>query len=497
MSQLKKGALLTYVNVLLTNVIGLVLTPFIIRELGDSEYGLYVLIGSFVGYLSLMNLGVNNAIIRFIAKYKAKNDKKGELEFLGTTIWVYMFISFILVVMGLILYFNLESIFGESLNPNEMRKAKIMFLILVGNLAITVPGGSFEAICNGYEHFVFPRTLKIVRYVIRAFTIYCVLTLGGKAISIVIVDTIFGMSIILITAVYVFSKLKIKISLKVFNKGLVKEILGYSLWVFLFGIVYKFQWNAGQIVLGINTDTVTVAVYGVGVLLGGYYGAFAGGINSVLVPRATQMVVTESSGKELTDVMIKIGRLNTFMLLLVSSGFILFGKTFIILWVGKTYELSWSIALLIMGVMTLPLIQAFGNSVLEAKKKNRFKSLLSFFTVGLGVIVGYFLSKEYGAYGIAIPLITAMAVNSLVMNFYYKKIFDFKIIYFFKKTLIIPLMVHGLLTTTALYVLKEVQIDSWFYFMIYAIIYASIYIIITYFLLMNSYEKSLIKKGFR
>lgn len=40
MSQLKKGALLSYANIFLTNVIGLILTPFIVKSLGDSEYGL-------------------------------------------------------------------------------------------------------------------------------------------------------------------------------------------------------------------------------------------------------------------------------------------------------------------------------------------------------------------------------------------------------------------------------------------------------------------------
>lgn len=51
MSQLKKGAALSYLTIILTNVVGLALTPFIIKYLGNDEYGLYTLIGALVGYI--------------------------------------------------------------------------------------------------------------------------------------------------------------------------------------------------------------------------------------------------------------------------------------------------------------------------------------------------------------------------------------------------------------------------------------------------------------
>ena len=78
MSQLKQGALLTYVKIGVTNIVGLILTPYIIKSLGDSEYGLYVLVGSIIAYLGLMNLGINNATVRYVAKFKALEDKEAE-----------------------------------------------------------------------------------------------------------------------------------------------------------------------------------------------------------------------------------------------------------------------------------------------------------------------------------------------------------------------------------------------------------------------------------
>lgn len=492
MSQLKKGALLSYLNIILRNVIGLFLTPFIIKMLGDSEYGLYLLIGSFVAYLSLLDLGLNNTIIRFVAKYKAQNDTKGEKEFLGTTFWVYIAISCLVALFGFIIYLNLEGIFESSLSIEEMEKAKIMFLILVFNLIFTIPGGSFQAICNAYEHFVFPRLILIIRYISRAVCIIAVLYLGGRAISLVVIDTVLNLIVIGITSIYVHKKLKLRISIKIYDLKLIRGIFSYSFWVFVFGIMFMFQWHAGQVVLGINSNTLTVAVFGVGVLLGGYYGAFATAINGVLIPRATQMVVKREDGKSLTDTMIKIGRLNSFILIYILSGFFLFGKEFVYLWVGETYASSWLIALLIMIVLTLPLIQAFGNSVLEAQRKNRFKSMVSVLTVGVAVIIGFFLSRSYGMFGMIIPLVSAMAINSILMNFYYKKIFDFRVSYFFRNTMLKIFPVYGLLVFICYQIVKFEISYSWFHLISSAFLYTLLYVFVSYFMLMNQYEKSLI-----
>src|SRR5690606_20228247 len=148
MSQIKKGALLTYLKIGVTNIVGLILTPYIIRTLGDSEYGLYILVGSIIAYLGLMNLGINNATVRYVAKYKALKDKESEGIFLSTTMWLYLIISILIIFIGIGIYFNLDSIFAKSLSPNEISKVKIMFVILVFNMAVALPGGTYFAICG-------------------------------------------------------------------------------------------------------------------------------------------------------------------------------------------------------------------------------------------------------------------------------------------------------------------------------------------------------------
>src|SRR5699024_4421893 len=103
----------------------------------------YMLIGAFVGYIAMLDFGLGNATVRFVSKYRAENDKNGQENFLASTFIMYAFISFIVIMIGILLYFNLDLIFGESLTKEEIETAKIMFVILVINLALTLPINSF------------------------------------------------------------------------------------------------------------------------------------------------------------------------------------------------------------------------------------------------------------------------------------------------------------------------------------------------------------------
>ena len=491
MSQLKKGAILSYVTIILTNGIGLLLTPFMILKLGDSEYGLYTLIGSLVAYISVLDFGLNNTIVRFVAKYQAQNDAKGEENFLATTFIIYSFISCVILVLGVVLYFNLETIF-KKLTPLELEKSKIMFQILVFNLAITLPGGAFAAICSGYEKFVFPRMLNIIKYVIRSILVVGLLVLGGDSISIVILDTIVNILVIFINAYFVIKILAVKIKLHFFEKKLVKEIFSYSVWIFIFAMVGQFQWTSGQVILGIISGTKYVAVYGVGIMLGTYYGAFSTAISGVFLPRATKMTVLEASGAELTDMMIRIGRFSLLILLLILGGFILFGQQFIALWIGENYAKSWWVALIIMIAYTLPLTQAFANSILEAKNKFAFKAVVYISLLTLGTIAGAFMIKFYGIIGLISGSTLGWISSQVVMNFYYQRKIDLDITRFFKETAnkIIPIFLLIILLCIFLTFLPGI---GWFNLFAKIIIYSFLFLVLMFKFGLNFNEKEIFK----
>lgn len=483
-------------NIALNVAIGIVLTPFIIRSLGDAEYGLYTLIGSFVAYLALMDLGLNNTIIRFVSKFRAERDKKGEEVSLGTTMKIYALISFTLVFIGVVLYFFIEDIFSKSLQPDEISKAKVMFLILVFNLAITLPGGAFTAICNAYEQFVFPRLIGIIRYVLRAISVIAVLTMGGKAISLVIVDTVFNIAVIGVTFFYVVFKQKVVFDFTKWDKGMVKQIFSYSFWIFVLGIISQLQWNSGQIMIGVKANTIQVAIYGVGIMLGTYYATFSSAFSQLFLPRASQMSVQNSKEEQL-EMMVKIGRISFMILMHVLIGFIVLGKEFIFLWVGDTYKDAWSIALIIMFGYTIPLTQTFANSLVEAYNKISFKSKVYLICLTVGLIIGYFLLNNYNGIGVAAGITGGWLIAQVIMNVFYQQELKLNMLVFFKRVLqnqIFPIII---VTVISLIINSFIIENSWILLVIKILSLSAIYWITTYCFSMNLSEKMLIKSSFK
>lgn len=494
MSQLKKGAILSYINIILTTCVGLVLTPFIIKSLGPNQYGLYVLIGSLIVYFSLLDFGIGDTVIRYIARYRINKTKKDEALFIGSLLIIFIPIIAFLIIIGVITYFYIDRIFGRNFNYDDLHLIKQMFIILLFNLSFSLLGNVFLGYINAYERFTFTRTVLIFKYIIRAAVIYIVLVKGGQALSIVIVDTIINILFFALNIFYCVKYLNLKVIFGRTSKQFVKEIFSFSIWLFLISLISSFQWQGGQLLLGVIATPKEIAIYSIGVLLGSYYGAFAMAITTLFLPHASRLVVQQASEKILTDNMIKVGRITSYVLLLIFSGFIIFGKAFVILWIGPDYISAYYIAVTIMLVYTFPSVQSYANSILEAKQLMRFKgSIYLFFIVG-GTCMGYFGYKYYGIIGVIGTLCIGWAMAFILMNFFYSNKLNLQIVRFYKEVFIHQIVPLSFIFGISFFLFKLFTNPSWLTLGVGALLYAVLYLIIYYFMVLSKSEKIYAKR---
>lgn len=474
MSQLKKAALLSYFNLGLSNIVGIFLTPFIIKMLGDSEYGLFALIGAFVGYLSILDLGLNNAVVRFVAQYQTQKDQKGQENFLAIILVLYSLIGFTILVLGSLMYFNIDTLFASSLDPSQLSKAKIMLLIFILNIALSLPGGVFTGVCNGYEHFVYPRLLTISKLALRTLLVIVILHKGADALGLVILDSILNILFILATIYYAFFKLNISVKLHSIKRKYIQDIFNYSIWIFVFGMVYQFQWRSGQVILGATTNTVIVAIYAVGVTLGLYFLTFGNVINGLVLPKAVKSIYKNTSVEVLTAEMIRVSRITMIILFYILGGFIVLGKEFILLWVGEVYNDAWDVALLIMIAYVVPISQGYAHAILEAKKLMRFKSLSSLILTIIGLVIGGYLSTKYGLKGIIYGIFGALIALQIIVLLYYQIKLKLDMLAYFTKALLPYLIMFGCVSTITFYCIKIFEF-GWLFFVIKGALYTVIF----------------------
>ena len=136
-TQRKSGVILSYVSIIASTLVQLLYTPFLTKMLGQSEYGLYSLIASIIGYLTVLDLGFGNAIIVYTAKYRANKEYEKEKKMQGMFKVIFCILAIIVAIIGVGLYLSVDSIFGKTMNVIELQKAKIMMIILTFNMIIT------------------------------------------------------------------------------------------------------------------------------------------------------------------------------------------------------------------------------------------------------------------------------------------------------------------------------------------------------------------------
>lgn len=494
MNQIKAGAILNYVIIGLNTVVGLAYTPYMLRCLGQNEYGLYSLVASVIAYLTILDFGFGNAIIRYTAKFRAEGKKQEQWEMFGMFLIVYSIIGLIAFCGGLALYFNVDALFDRTMTVSDLSQARTMMLLLTFNLAFTFPLSIFGSIISAYENFIFQRVVNILRIILSTGVLILVLAVGYKAVALVIVQTVFNLFTLVINLVYCKKKLKIRIIFGKFNLSFIKEISVYSFWIFLNAIMDKIYWGTGQFVLGAVSGTIAVAVFSIAILLEQMYMQFSASIASVLLPKVTAMVAKENNIGQISGLFIKTGRLQCLVMTFILSGFIIFGKGFINIWAGEGYSVSYTIALIFFLALFVPLIQNTGITILQARNQMKFRSLLYLSISIVSLVFQIILAKSMGAIGCALAIGIALVIGQgIIMNIYYQRKQGIDIKRFWCE---IGRMITAPIFLTVLWCMLSYKLDfsNLIYLITGIILFTMLFIPLIWKFSMNGYERQLIRK---
>lgn len=479
---------------LLGFMVSIAYTPVMLRLLGQSEYGLYNLVASVVSYLGILNFGFASAYIRYYSRYKVLNDEINIGKLNSMFLIIFSIIGLIAFFAGFILVLNVDILFGNKLKLDELKIAKILMSLMVFNLSVSFPSIIFSSHITANEKFIFQRLLQLIKTTISPFVILPILFMGYGSIGLVVVTVVINITIELLNILYCFKKLNIKFYFHDFDFLILKNVTIFSSYIFINIIVDQVNWNVDKYILGLFYGTSAVAIYSLALQLKSYYSTFSTAISSVFIPRVNRMVTEETNHKDaLTLLFTKIGRIQFILLSLICSGLLLFGKPFIHFWAGNSYGDSYAIMLCLVIPITVPLIQNLGIEIQRAKNMHKFRSWLYLFIAVANVIISIPLAKKYGGLGAAAGTSISLIIgNGLIMNWYYHSRIGLNVLFFWKEifkflpSLIIPVIL-GIIINLC------VDLYNIRLFLIYSLIYGSVFCLSMWFWGMNIYEKDLIR----
>jgi len=433
--QIKMGAIVSYITIAFNMIAGLIYTPWMIDKIGQDNYGLYTLATSLIT-MFVMDFGMGAAVSRFVSRYRAEDNQKAVNDFLGIVYKLYLFIDAIILLTLVVLYFFLDSVYA-NLTPGEVDTFKVLYVIVGLFSVVSFPFTNLNGILTSYERFA---ELKLCDLFHKAFIIVAMviaLLMGYGVYALVLVNAVSGLLTIALKLLIIQRKTEVHVHMRYFDKGIFKEIFGFSIWTTVGSIMQRLVFNiTPSIIAAVSvTGAVGVAIFGLASTIEGYVYTFATAINGMFMPRISRIIVSGKKEEELLPLMIRIGRIQLMIIGLITVAFIAFGKSFVVdIWNKPDFSLSYICAVLIIIPSVFYLPMQIANTTMVVENKVKLQAYVFIWMGLINVICSVILSRLYGAIGASVSILIAYMVRTVAMGAIYHKSLKLNMIVFMKET---------------------------------------------------------------
>lgn len=489
-SNIGKGAIISYVAIFLNIIISFVYTPWMLHQIGASDYGLYSLIISFISYFTI-DFGLTNAIARFVAKYRAEGDYHKVENIMGLTLWIFIAIDAVIFLCLFVCYFFIADIFA-GLTPEEIERLKVLYIIAGTFSILSFALKPLDGALTAFEYFVPAKVLDMVYKVGSVAFVVVALLLGGDIYMLVLING--GLSFIVHVYRYIYwcKVTGLRVNMRFFDKSEMRSITSFSGWTFLTGLAQRFRLNLIPSVLGIFSNSTQIAIFALGMTIEAMTWTLSSALNGLFLPKVSQMVhANDRAG--ILDLMIRVGRIQLFIVFLIFSGFFVVGQEFINLWVGTDYSDVYYIVLFLIFTGLISNTLSVAYDMVYAVNKVKSTASAVFTSSLLGLAGSCFFAGQFGALGCAACTGVALILTQILFLRIYKRKMDIDVISFFRQChfKILPLLI--VLAVAFYFSFNKLNIHGWFPMGICVALYGIAFALVSYLFLFNSYEKSLVK----
>lgn len=413
-NQIKAGSLVSYLSIGIGIVTGLLYTPWMVRQIGQSNYGLYTLATSLISFL-MMDFGLGSAVTRFVSKYRAEGKPEGVNSVFNAILRLYILIDAVIAVVLTVILFFLGDIYN-SLTTEELEQFKTLYLIVAAFNIVAFPFTPIGGVLTAYEKFVPLKFCEIFHKLFSVLLVIVALNISTSVLWVVTANTVSGLVTIIIKLVVMMKNVPVRLNFRFkVEKGLYSGLFNFTIWTTIITIMQRFGNNIAPSVLGITAGSVEIAIFSPAVTLEGYFYMVGAAVGGMFLPRVSQYIAQKQEDKILR-LMIKIGRFQILMLGMIFVGFICIGKDFMTLWMGPEYTNSYYCTILVIFPLVISSSLEIGNTTLIAKGILKYQAIAMIFSTATGLALSYGLSIPYGAIGVCVGLATAALARAVFMG---------------------------------------------------------------------------------
>ncbi|MGH7494849.1 MAG: oligosaccharide flippase family protein [bacterium] len=394
-------------------VIAMALSPFIVRTLGETVYGIWVLIGSLTGYLSILDLGVRTSLVKYISEYHAKRDFQALNEVFNTSLLAFLVIGALTIAVALVLPSLFALLVAEPpLAPEAIRRT----IYIVGvNIALAFPLGLYGGLLSGFQRYDISSAIEIFIAIVKAVATVLLLKTGGGLVALAAISllaTIFASTLRMVAAHRLCPALALR--MRMASRASLKKISNYSVFSFLVIIAGRIIFYTDTIVITTFMGVAAVAYFAVAANLIEYLRKLVKSMTTVFVPAISSYKATGQTEK-LRQLLFHGTKYTLLITLWVGMIMTAYSREFFVLWMGPEFGERSAPVLVI---LLLPQILALGmynfGSALYGLARHRALAFASMIEAAANLLLSIVLVKKLGLAGVALGTAIPQFINYVI-----------------------------------------------------------------------------------
>ena len=408
-----RAAATSWIAVLANAAVAFVLTPVILRHLGDEAFGLWVLVTTIVNYYGLGDVGVRASVLRYVSRQNALGDKDGVNNVVATAFYFYGGLSVLFIGLSFLLAASLPRFFTVDSNLRDpFRNLFLLAGIIQGmSFPLMLFGASLQAAARYDQVYM----LRIFSMLVRVGAIVAALRAGGGLFLI-------GAAALLPNLV--FQVAQVPLALRAFpelslhprlvRKSVLRDMFRYGLVSFAVGAGENLRNYTYPVVIGKFLMPAAVTIFSLPAKL---LSPLLEGIGTM-----TEIVNPVSSHLEAHNDFATLRRLiqlsvqSSFLILVPLAAFLfIFGGNLLLLWVGPQYASTYPLLVLLTLGLGTSATQCSAQSMLFGIERHK---KLVWYRLGEGlsiVAIGSVCLRVWGLVGFAFAIAATLMLTSLVL----------------------------------------------------------------------------------
>lgn len=488
-----RNTIILYVRLIVSSIIGLFTSRFIIRSLGASDFGLYNVVGGVVVMMAFLNTVMVSTTYRFIAYEMGKGNKKGVNKVFNISVVIHLFLALLVLVLtetAGVYYIN------HYLNVAPGKLTDALFILRFSTYAaffsiLSIP---YQGLVTAQENFRAQAIIEIIRSCLGLMiAIVIVYYIGNKLKLYALLIAI--MSIVPSVLFFVYCKRKYSEIVKwnfQRDKSKYKEMIGFSGWIMLGAAASVGQTTGSNLIINSFFGTLLNAAFGIAGQVNSIVTMFAGSLGKVAIPQITKSF-SGGDNERTFNLTVYVSKYTFFLMMIPSLPILLETNYLLTLWLGNVPPFTVIFCQLMIGNALLTSLFSGLPALIQATGKIKYFQIITSFIALICLPFAWLLfTHGYAPPTIIVLFIITVVINLFVAQVLLKRILNFNIKLFLLKSYL--KIVYVTLLVAPLFLIRDIFHPGLSRFIIFSLFAVCWLLSAIYFAGIEKKEKDMLKQ---